>query len=365
MSGDRNPGVHSQIARHKRGFVARAISFALATALAWMAANTAAPVDAGVAPDPGGVRLVSESADQHADVANAIRLDLTCAVGDDSSVSNDYRTLNRASWDERAPAHAASADYALGRFASDPRYLSDDVTFDLPRLGSVAGLRGIHLQCHIGTDTVSLARLGARMSGLDFSPAALLEARRLAEAAGAEIDFHESDVYAAAEVLGREQFDLVFTGNGSLCWLPDIRRWAQGVAALLRPGGRLFLREGHPVLFALAEVGPDGRLVLEDSDFERADPTVVERAGTYVETPTEVPRSVTHQWNHGLGEIVTALLEQGMELTALVEHDSAPWEALPGHMERLPSGEWRLRERAFRLPHTYTLQAVKRGRATV
>ena len=91
----------------------------------------------------------------------------------------DYRSLNRASWDERAPAHAASPDYALGRFAADPRYLSDVVTFDLPRLGSVAGLRGVHLQCHIGTDTVSLARLGARMTGLDFSPAALVEARHV------------------------------------------------------------------------------------------------------------------------------------------------------------------------------------------
>jgi SAM-dependent methyltransferase len=278
-------------------------------------------------------------------------------------VSDDYRTLNRASWDERASAHAASADYACSRFASDPRYLSDVVTFDLPRLGSVAGLRGVHLQCHIGTDTVSLARLGARMSGLDFSSTALVEARRLAVLAGAEVDFHEADVYRAPEVLGCGEFDLVFTGIGALCWLPDIRRWAEVVAALLRPGGRLFLREGHPMLFALAEVGPDGRLVVEDAYFERTEPTVIERAGTYVETQAVFSKKVTHQWNHGLGEILTALLDRGMDLTALIEHDSAPWEAFPGQMERLASGEWRLRDRPFRLPHTYTLQAVKRGRA--
>ncbi len=278
-------------------------------------------------------------------------------------MSNDYRTLNRASWDERASAHAASADYAFSRFAADPRYLSDVVTFDLPRLGSVAGLRGIHLQCHIGTDTVSLARLGAHMSGLDFSSTALIEARRLAVLAGAEVDFHDADVYLAPEVLGRGVFDLVFTGIGALSWLPDIRRWAEVVAALLRPGGRLFLREGHPMLFALAEVGPDGRLVVEDPYFERTEPTVIERADTYVETQAVFSKNVTHQWNHGLGEIVTALLDQSMELTALIEHDSAPWEALPGHMERLASGEWRLRDRPFRLPHTYTLQAVKRGGA--
>jgi SAM-dependent methyltransferase len=284
------------------------------------------------------------------------------ASTDDARVSNDYRTLNRASWDERAPAHAASADYGFARFASDPAYLSDVVTFDLPRLGSVAGLQGVHLQCHIGTDTVSLARLGAHMCGLDFSSSALIEARRLAELAGANVDFHEADVYGAPDVLGRGLFDLVFTGIGALCWLPDIRRWAAVVAALLRPGGRLFLREGHPMLFSLADVCPDGQLIVEDPYFERAEPTVIEDSGTYVETPQGFSANVTHQWNHGIGEVVSALLDENMDLTALIEHDSVPWEALPGHMERLPSGEWRLRDRPFRLPHTYTLQAVKRSR---
>ena len=274
-------------------------------------------------------------------------------------MSHDYRALNRASWDERAPAHAASPDYGFSRFAADPRYLSEVVTFDLPRLGSVSGLRGVHLQCHIGTDTVSLARLGARMCGVDFSPAALVEARRLAQVAGVDVDFREADVYLASEVLGRGAFDLVFTGIGALCWLPDIRRWAEVVAALLRPGGRLFLREGHPMLLSLAEIGPDGRLVVEDAYFERSDPTVIEQCGTYVETGAAFSRNLTHQWNHGLGELITALLDQRMLITALVEHDSVPWEALPGHMERLALGEWRLRDRPFRLPHTYTLQAIK------
>jgi SAM-dependent methyltransferase len=226
-------------------------------------------------------------------------------------------------------------------------------------LGPVSGLRGVHLQCHIGTDTVSLARLGARMCGVDFSPAALVEARRLAQVAGVDVDFREADVYLASEVLGRGVFDLVFTGIGALCWLPDIRRWAEVVAALLRPGGRLFLREGHPMLLSLAEIGPDGRLVVEDAYFERSDPTVIEQSGTYVETGAAFSRNLTHQWNHGLGEVITALLDQRMLITALVEHDSVPWEALPGHMERLALGEWRLRDRPFRLPHTYTLQAIK------
>jgi SAM-dependent methyltransferase len=154
-----------------------------------------------------------------------------------------YRDVNRANWDERAPAHAASEYYGFARFAADPAHLSDVVRFDLPRIGDLTGLRGVHLQCHIGTDTVSLARLGARMTGLDFSPAALAEARRLAEIAHADVDFVESDLYGAVDVLGEGSFDLVFTGIGALCWLPSVKRWAEVVGRLLRPGGRLFLRE--------------------------------------------------------------------------------------------------------------------------
>ncbi len=273
----------------------------------------------------------------------------------------DYRALNRASWDERAPAHAASRDYAVAQFEADPAFLSEVVRFDRPRLGEVAGLRGLHLQCHIGTDTISLARLGAKMAGLDFSAASLAEARRLAESIDADVDFVEAEVYDAAQVLGRGQFDLVYTGVGALCWLPDIRRWAQVIADLLRPGGRLFLREGHPMLWALEDAREDCLLVVEYPYFEREAPIVWDEGGTYVETDVAFEHNVTHEWNHGLGEIVTALLAVGMELTALVEHDSVPWEALPSQMERVGGREWRLIDRPWRLPHSYTLQAVRRG----
>jgi len=158
-----------------------------------------------------------------------------------------YRTINRVNWDERVPAHAASPDYDVAKFVSDPEFLSKVVAFDLPLLGDITGARGAHLQCHIGTDTVSLARLGAHMTGLDFSPAALAQARSLAAGAGAEVEFVEAELHQAPEVLGEGDFDLVFTGVGALCWLPSIRDWAAVVAALLRPGGRLFLREARHI----------------------------------------------------------------------------------------------------------------------
>jgi SAM-dependent methyltransferase len=273
---------------------------------------------------------------------------------------SDYRAVNRANWDERAPAHAASPDYALERFIADPHFLSGVVRFDRPRLGDIAGLRGVHLQCHIGTDTISLHRLGARMSGLDFSGAALAEARQLAARTGAEVEFVQADVYDAVDALGAESFDLVYTGIGALCWLPDINRWADVVTQLLAPGGRLFIREGHPMLWALQDARPDGKLVVEHAYFERRDePLVYTGGGTYVETDTVFEHNVSHEWNHGLGELITALLTRGMRLTMFEEHDSIPWEGFPGQMEALEGGEFRFAERPWRLPHSYTLQAVK------
>lgn len=272
---------------------------------------------------------------------------------------SDYPAINRASWDERVPAHVASPDYAVQRFLEDPGFLSGVVRFDGPLLGDISGLRGVHLQCHIGTDTVSLARLGARMSGLDFSAPALEQARSLAAATGADVDFVQADLYDAVEALDGERFDLVYTGIGALCWLPHIDRWAAVVDELLAPGGRLFIREGHPMMWALADARPDRELVVDYPYFEHRVPLVLTDEGTYVQTDAVFEHNTTHSWNHGLGEIVTALLSRGLRLTGLVEHDSVPWEAFPGKMDALDGGEFRISERPERLPHSYTLQAVK------
>jgi SAM-dependent methyltransferase len=271
----------------------------------------------------------------------------------------EYQDVNRANWDAHAPIHAASPDYAIDRFLADPEFVSQVVEFDLPRLGDVRGARGVHLQCHIGTDTISLARLGSKMTGLDFSAEALKEGRRLAELTGADVDFVQADLYDAPTVLDHGAFDLVFTGIGALCWLPRIGEWARVVATLLKPGGRLFIREGHPMMWALAD-RDDELLVVEHAYFEIEEPIVWEGAGTYVETDAVLETHVSYEWNHGLGEIITALFDAGLDLTMLVEHDSVPWPAFPGRMEALGNGEYRLADRPERLPHSYTLQAVKR-----
>ncbi len=248
---------------------------------------------------------------------------------------DDYRTVNRIMWDERAPVHVAAPEYDVARFLADPAFLSGVVRFDRPLLGDISGLRGVHLQCHIGTDTVSLARLGAAMTGLDFSPAALEQARGLARRTGAEVGFVQADVYDAAEVLPAGDFDLVYTGIGALCWLPSIRRWAGVVAALLRPGGRLFVRDAHPMLLTLADPKPgEPRMVVDYPYFERPEPQIWTEPVTYVTTDAVLEHGLSHEWNHGLGEMISALLAEGLVLTGLAEHDSVPWNALPRLMEQ-------------------------------
>jgi SAM-dependent methyltransferase len=272
-------------------------------------------------------------------------------------MNDEHYAINRAWWDERAPAHASSPDYAVQELIADPTRLSDVVRFDGPRLGDIKGQRGVHLQCHIGTDSISLHRLGAVMTGLDFSGESIAIARRIAADARADVTFVEADVYDAPTVLGGG-FDFVFTGIGALCWLPDVARWARTVAELLRPGGRLFLREAHPMLLVFDEQRTD-EWILRYSYFEQAEPESFDAPGTYVDTEVEFAHNQARDWSHSLGDVITAVLDAGLELTAFVEHDSVPWEGLPGRMHR-EDGEWRLTEKPERLPLSYTLQAVKR-----
>ena len=270
----------------------------------------------------------------------------------------DYRAVNLANWNSRVPFHERG--YGLERYRADPALISEVVRFDLPRLGSVAGLDAVHLQCHIGTDTLSLARLGARMTGLDFSAPALAVARRLAADCGAAIEYREAELYDAVGALGAGRFDLVYTGIGAISWLPDIRHWARVVGALLRPGGRLFVRDGHPMLQALTEPRPDGLVALEFPYFEIPGGTRFVDRKTYVPHEGELASPASVSFNHGLAETITALMDAGLALTAIAEHDSAPWDFLPGSTAVDQRGEHRLRERPERLAATFTLQAVRR-----
>ena len=273
---------------------------------------------------------------------------------------DSYLDVNLRNWESRVPLHEKG--YDLGRYRDDPLALSDVVTFDRDLLGDLAGLDAVHLQCHIGTDTLSLHRLGARVTGLDFSPSALAVARRLASDCDADITYVESEVYAAAHALGRSRFDLVYSSIGSLCWLPDISRWAGVVSELLRPGGRLFIREGHPMLWALSDPREDDLVVIEHPYFETEEGLSSTDTGTYVDHDDAVaePRSIS--FNHGLGEILTALTTAGMQFDSLSEHTSVPYNALGDAMVEIGGGEYALADAPERLAASYTLMMTKQPR---
>jgi SAM-dependent methyltransferase len=274
-------------------------------------------------------------------------------------VTDDWRDINLANWESRVPLHTGPDGYDLAGF-DDPGHLSAVVRYDLPRLGRLDGLDVVHLQCHIGTDTVSLSRLGARsVTGLDFSPAAVDAARALADRARADAAFVQADVHDAVTALGAGSADLVYTGIGALCWLPDIRRWAGIVAALLRPGGRLFVREGHPVLWSMCDPRPDGLLVVEFPYFETEGTLFVEHDSYAGAGTVTAPESIV--FDHGPGEVFTALVDAGLTLTAFEEHREVPWNPLGEVMTESPDfdGEFVLAEGRDRMPFTYTLQAAK------
>ncbi len=273
---------------------------------------------------------------------------------------DEKRQANFENWQDRVPVHVGPGGYDLADF-DDPDHLSRVVRFDQPRLGDITGLDVVHLQCHIGTDTVSLDRLGAAsVTGYDFSPAALDAARALARRAGSRATFVTGELYDAVTALGTARFDLVFTGIGALIWLPDIAGWAQVVEELLRPGGRLFLREAHPMLLSIDEDAVRDAISVRYPAFGSIGANRFDETVSYEGDGTPLNHTTTYQWHWNISEVVTALLEAGMRIDSLVEHPTVPWNALDGAMVTVPPlGEYALADRPERLACTYTLQASR------
>lgn len=234
---------------------------------------------------------------------------------------------NRAWWDGVVAIHEASRGYDREGFLRGEKPLCPVESAELGPF--VAGRTLLHLQCHFGIDTLNWARRGAAVTGLDFSEPAIEAARRLAAESGIPGRFVCANVYDAPEALGGERFDVVYTGIGALNWLPDVRRWAAVVAACVRPGGLFYLYEGHPMLWTLDDARDDGALVVRGPYFERAEPLISETDSTYVDGP-RFERRRNCEWNHGVGEIASALIDAGLAIEFVHEHREVPWQALPG-----------------------------------
>lgn len=258
---------------------------------------------------------------------------------------------NRANWDDRVAIHVASDFYDVEGWLAGNR---DPRPWETAVLGDVAGLDVVHLQCHFGLDTLSLAHAGARVTGLDFSGTAIAQARDLAERSGLadRARFVEGDVLEAASTLAPDTFDLVYVSLGALCWLPSAAHWAAQVRALLRPGGRLFLHDGHPLSWCLA----DEETVPEYTYFEEADPWVSDVEATYTDGADRIAHTRSYEWNHSIGDTVGALLAEGLRLDHLAEHD---WTSFPRYPWLIETGDqrWETPPGRVRIPLSLTVVA--------
>ena len=266
----------------------------------------------------------------------------------DGDVVPEWLRLNRENWDDRVGIHAASEFYDISGFRAGKSTLR---SFEAGEVGEVSGRSLVHLQCHMGQDTLSWARLGAQTVGLDFSEPAIRQARELADDVhlAERTRFVVADVYNAAVALQGERFDIVYTGLGALVWLPDLDRWAKVVASLLNPDGFVYLVEFHPVSNML---GDDGRTV--EQDYFDTGGQEVDYDHTYTDGPA-LTRTRQVQWQHPLGEVLTALAGAGLRLDFLRERDTTLFRRFP--VLESANGEYRFPPGHPRIPLLYSLRA--------
>jgi SAM-dependent methyltransferase len=268
---------------------------------------------------------------------------------------DDPIEINRMAWNERATIHArdTTGDYMLDRFRAGEDALHE---IEAAELGDVSGKRVLHLQCHIGRDTLCLARRGAVATGFDFSSAALKVARQLSHETGLEAKFVQGQVEEAPG-LTPGPFDLVFSTWGTICWLPNLKPWASAIATVLKPGGELYFADSHPTFNVLEEEA--GRLA-PAYDFQTPANRPLEfiNPTTYTGDPTILTNQSTREWIHSLSTILGSLIDAGLSITMFREHEVLPWRGVktlvPGS-DRL----WRLPDHHPRIPLSFSLRARK------
>ncbi|MEU7024591.1 class I SAM-dependent methyltransferase [Streptomyces sp. NPDC046203] len=267
----------------------------------------------------------------------------------------DWYEANRTFWDERVPIHAASDFYALDRFRADEDPLR---AFEREEVGDVTGRSLLHLQCHFGLDTLSWARHGATpVVGLDYSGPAVETARSLAADLGFTADraaFVAADVYDAAEAVPDSSYDIVYTGGGALCWMPDLERWAETAAALVAPGGFLYVAEFHPIVDSFDDA-TGSRLV---HDYFVREPWVDTATGTYADRTAATVHNRTVEWVHPVGEVVTAIARAGLRIEFLHEHDLTLFPRYE-NLQRQDDGTYRFPAGHPRIPLMYSIKASK------
>jgi len=261
----------------------------------------------------------------------------------------DYLSINKKLWDDKTPIHYTSDFYDVKSFISGNDSLNP-IEIDL--LGDISGKSILHLQCHFGMDTISLARRGAKVIGIDLSDRSIEFAIDLNEKARTNAQFLQSDVYSLPEKLNKK-FDIVFTSYGTVGWLPDMNKWAEIIHHFLKPDGRFIMVEFHPVLWIF------------DDDFEEiiykyadADPIVEDLKGTYANRKAKI-KNKSVSWNHGLAAILGALLQTGLLIEGFQEYDYSPYDCFNNTVE-IEKGKFQIKGLEYKIPMLYSISALRK-----
>lgn len=261
-----------------------------------------------------------------------------------------YAKANLKSWNARVPVHAASRFYDAAGFLRGRNAL---LPLERREVGPVKGKRLLHLQCHFGLDTLSWARLGARVTGADFSGEAIARARGLAAQAGLPADFILSDVYGLPRALkARAKYDIVYASYGVLCWISDVKRWMRVAAHFLKPGGFLYLADSHPFSDVFA---PDGST--QELPYFAEGPAYFPPEPTYTDGPKKA-MPPTYEWYRPVSDILGAAGAAGLRLDFFHEFAYCAWERFKG-MKKGRDGFYRLPAARKSLPLLFSLKATK------
>ncbi|BDR59910.1 class I SAM-dependent methyltransferase [Lactobacillus xylocopicola] len=273
-------------------------------------------------------------------------------------------TDNLNNWNDRAVVHANGGYGDLAAFASNKQAITATVKRDLAVIRpflpdqKLTGQHLLHLQCHIGDDTLSWARLGASdVYGLDFSPVALTAARKLATAAQIPITYVEGDAGLAAQAMPEQlaQFNAIVTSAGTITWLPELKSWAESIAQLLAPGGVFMIRDNHPLLFALENAG----LEIKQDYFSGTEDTYESDSSYTSNSAGKINHQVNHNWAHDFQEIINSLIGAGLTIKNVGEHRITDWQALPSLIYSKDHEGWELPATSPQFPLTFSVVAQK------
>jgi SAM-dependent methyltransferase len=262
----------------------------------------------------------------------------------------DYLEKNRQLWNARTDVHLTSEFYALDNFLKGKSSLN---SIELDLLGDLERKSVLHLLCHFGQDSISLARLGATVTGVDLSDNAIAKARELSSQTGVAAEFICSDIYDLPNHL-EKKFDVIFTSYGTIGWLPDLDKWAKVVAQFLKPGGKFVFAEFHPVVWMF-----DNALEKVAYSYFNREAIIETENGTYADQNSAIALESVG-WNHDLGEVLGSLLKNGLELKTFEEFDYSPYNVFPNMTEPEP-GKFRVAHLDGKIPLVYALTAVRKG----